>query len=531
MFISSDRAPWYEVWIDDIDMPDWNTEPSVPAQVRPTNGQLTTDTTPTFKWESFDPDFDTITYQMEYDTDPTFPLPVSTGETNSIQFTPQTPLANGRYYWRVRAKDDSNFRWSEWSETYALEVDDTYEYAAAWRQTARAQFELNQNNGARILDEAIASGNLSYNQSSSAGIPHNGGTRTITLPMTPSVGQLTVNGTLTIVADGDLDSSSESLTGSVGGESLGTFTASNCRITRTLNLSDIGRFANDGQVVVTVRTSSGVDQGGCSNRLETVTATLDYDVQQPGEMVSVPIRFSTFEGKTLWEKIQVDGTGGISINVLDEQGMLIPDAVVPGNAVGLTERTIRLWDLDPMTYPVIRLKVTMAPGAVMNEWRVIGNDRHEWLFSTDGDAEGWVGADRLGTPMVTVAGGVLRFTSTSDGTNPRIEYTMPQPVDSARFGTVEIRLKTSTEFFNDDVMFYWSSNFGGFDVRRSFTAADEFLVDFQDITIDLNQMPMAPNESWRGSIEGLRIDPLERFVDEFNMPADGFFEIDRIVLR
>lgn len=531
-FVSPDHTPWYEVWIDDIDMPAWNTEPSVPEQIAPTNGQTTTDSTPTFRWRSFDPDFDPITYELEYDTDPSFPLPVSTGETNDTTFTPPADLADGIYYWRVRSKDDSNFRWSEWSPVYALEVDTGYEYAAVWRQSVDAQFQMNTLEGGTVIDDSVIVN--SYDRTISGTYSAPSGSRDYVFDdISPGSILAGTTASISITARGDFNSSTEYATVSGDGTSLGRFngsSTSSCSTAATNTLSDSGIFArgNDGSYTVRFTTNSAV--GSCASN-NIISVRLRWGSGLEGVMTSVPIRFSTFEGKTLWEKVQVAGTGQIVIQVLDEAGALIPDAIIPGNSTGTSERTLRLWDLDPMVYPVIRLRATISAGARLDEWRVVGNDHHEWTFENPGDLEGWVPMDRLGTPAASVADGYLHYTSTSDGTDPRIEYTMPQPIDSARFTEAEIRVRTSTEFFNDDLMFFWSSNFGSFDVRRSFTSAGVFLVNFQDVTIDLTQTPMAPNETWRGMIEGLRIDPTDHFVDEFGMPADGHFDIDRVILR
>src|SRR5690606_270868 len=177
-------------------------------------------------------------------------------------------------------------------------------------------------------------------------------------------------------------------------------------------------------------------------------------------------RFSTFEGRTFWEKVQVVGTGPIRIQVLDEGGALIPDTIIPGNSAGNTSRTIHLWYLDPMVYPVIRLRALLAPGAVLEEWSVVGNDVFEWTFSHDGDAEGWVAEDYMATPTVTVENGVLRVASTASGSDPRIVYQIPRDssmptsgLDSRRFTRLLVRVRTSNNYTNDDVTAMWSSNF------------------------------------------------------------------------
>lgn len=540
-FVSPDHTPWYEVWVDDIDMPAWNTEPTVPELVRPTNGQLTTDTTPTFAWRSFDADFDTITYEMQYDTAPTFTVdPQTTGETNDLTHTPAAALPDGIYYWRVRAKDNSNYRWSEWSPVYALTVDSSHEYGAIWRQTVREQFEMNEVGGVSIGATSVTTGTTSYDQSRGPStFAFNGGTATHTFNSTPP----TTSGrtaTITITAHGDFDSggTSESATVAIDGTTVGTFSPYSCgAATRTFTVTDVSRFVNDGVANITFRTGSGVDARGCTGTSDQWTARLQYTALNQGTMTSIPIHFSTFEGRTFWEKVHVVGTGEISIQVLDESGALIPDTIIPGNSTGNTSRTIHLWYLDPMVYPVIRLRALLAPGAVLEEWSVVGNDVFEWTFSHDGDAEGWVAEDYMATPTVTVENGVLRVASTASGSDPRIVYQIPRDssmptsgLDSRRFTRLLVRVRTSNNYTNDDVTAMWSSNFGGIDARRSFTESGVFLVSFQDVEIDLTQTPTPPNEAWQGTIYSLRLDPVVRFLDETDSPADGWFEIDRIAI-
>ncbi len=540
-FVSPDHTPWYEVWVDDIDMPEWNTEPTVPELVRPTNGQLTTDTTPAFVWRSFDADFDPITYEMQYDTSPTFTVdPQTTGETNMLTFTPATALADGIYYWRVRAKDDSNYRWSAWSPVSSLTIDSTHEYPAIWRQTVREQFAMNETGGLTINANDVTTGSTSYDSSRGpTAISPTGGTSDLTFNSTPitSAGQ---TATLTITAVGDFDSgcTSECATVLIDGTTVGTHNPSACGThVSTFSVSDVGRFVNDGSATISFRSGTGVHLGGCGTGGDTWSARLQYTALNRGTMTSIPIRFSTFEGRTLWEKVHVVGSGTITVQVLDEAGALIPDSIIPGNSTGNTARTIHLWYLDPMAYPVIRLRATIDPGARLDEWSVVGNDAFEWTFSHDGDAEGWVAEDYMATPTATVSGGVLRVSSSAAGSDPRVVYTVPRDtssptsgIDARRFTRLLVRVRTSNNYNDDDVSMMWSSNFGGIDARRSFTNAGVFLFGFQDVVFDLTQVPAAPDEPWRGTVYSLRLDPVVRFLDEHMDPADGWFEIERIAI-
>lgn len=540
-FVSPDHTPWYEAWVDDIDMPAWNTDPTVPELVRPTNGQLTTDTTPTFGWRSFDADFDPITYEMQYDTAPSFTVdPQTTGETNELTFTPTAPLSNGIYYWRARAKDNSNYRWSAWSPVYSVSVESGHEYPAIWRQTVREQFQMNELGGLTVGAGSVTTGSTSYDQTRGpVGLGFTGASSSLTFNSTPPVGG-TVSATLTITAAGDFNSGCPSECGTIqiDGTTVGSFNPLSCSATLSYSVTDVGRFVNDGAATVTFVSGAGVNDNGCSaGSADNWSARLQYTALNQGTMTSVPIRFSTFEGRTLWEKIHVVGTGTIRVHVLDESGALIPDTLIPGNAAGNTSRTLHLWYLDPMAYPVIRLRAILSPGAVLDEWSVVGNDRFEWTFSHDGDTEGWTAEDYMATPSASVTGGVLRVSSMAAGTDPRVLYTVPRDmatpssgIDSRRFTRLLVRVRTSNNYNNDDVTMMWSSNFGAIDVRRSFTEPDVFLFGFQDIVFDLTQTPTPPNEAWQGTVYSLRIDPVVRFLNELMQPTDGWFEIERIAI-
>ena len=531
-YIDPNHVPWNEVWIDDIDMPDWNTEPTVPEVVRPWNGTLTTDRTPTFEWQSFDPDFDVITYEMQYDTDPNFSLPTSTGETNDTQFTPQTDLQDGQiYYWRVRAKDDSNYRWSAWSGPWSVKVDSTFEYAAIWRQESAAQFQMDDLTNVEVLPGGqVKPMPAPVSEAASGSSPTRGASWSHTFTGLPSARSGT-SATLTVAVDADVDQSTEYFQVYIEGDYLGTVgSTGQCQDFKTFTIPDISPYLADRQVEVTLTSTTQVDPGGCSRAGETVDATLEYLGEGTGSLVSTPIDFSTFQGRSTWEKVQVEGTGEIRIRVLDASGTPIDDAIVPGNAAGQDRRTIHLWDLEPVDYPVIRLEAELLDGATLDAWQVVGNDVYEWRFSHDGDAEGWIGVDRMATPTVTVGGGVLRYETQAAGDDPRIEYWFDQPVDASRFTTLEVRLRTSNTYNNDDVTLYWQSNYGFFDARRSFTHRDVYLFDMQDLSFDLTVVPMPPNEPWRGQIEAIRIDPVVDFYDQLGMPSDGWLEIDRIAL-
>lgn len=534
MFVDPNHVPWNQVWIDDIDMPEWNTEPTVPKLLQPANGKLTTNKQPTFRWQSFDPDFDPITYQMEWDTSPTFPNPSTTGEIQATQFSPLMPLNdNTIYYWRVKAKDNSNYRWSNWSPTSAVEINSGYQYAAIWRQTKADQFNMNTLSGVLVNPETVTTPTSAVSKQATGNIAFNGATATVTLtglgPAVPNT-----NGSLSITAQGDFDGGTaglESANVNIDGTFVGTHNPLTCN-TASSNFSvpNVGNYVNDGSATISFTTGSQVDAGGCNGLSNQWTAQLSYTSTSIGTMISVPISFGLFDGKKYWEKVQVIGTGTITIQILDVDGNLIPDSVIPGNSMGFTSRTIRLWDLNPITYPTIRLKATISPNSALDEWSVVGNDVFEWLFSNTGDLEGWVANDKNATATAAAQNGVLRLDGLAAGIDPNVQYYFPQPIDATRFKTIEVRVRTSNNNQNDDPTIHWDSNYGTWDKNRSFTIPMSFLFAFQDLSYDLTVIPMMPAEPWQGLINGIRIDPVVRFNDTLGMPANGWFEIDRIAI-
>ncbi len=530
-FVDPNHVAWNEVWVDDIDMPAWNTQPGVPDRLAPWDGTTQNDATPTFQFVAEDPDFDTVTYEVQYDTDPAFSLPISSFEITSTTWVPPlAPLATGVYFWRVRSKDDSDYRWSDWSTTWTFEIDPTYEYAEVWRQSATGQFALNTlDPNMSVANDVVLAALFSYDSGWKPWetLPR---TQTFTgLPTSVVVG----SGAVQIGLRGDFSSSNEYAAISLGGSSLGNVNPNTtCGYTESLPVSQalMASKVASGSTTVLMVDSSFVSGGGCGFSDQGRSRIL-YDYRVPGTMVSPPIDFSLFSTATLWEKVQLVGSGTMTWQVLDAStGQPIPDSDLPGNAAGFTERTMHLWGVDPSVYPTIQLSVTLSGNAQLEEWRVVGNTVFEWLFNYDGDAEGWEGYDFGSTPTVSVSGGTLLFEGFAAGSDPSLQYWMPQPVDASRFTTVEVTVLTSNNGQNDDVTFLWDSNYGGFDPNRSFVVPGVFLQSFQDLTIDLTQSVTSPSQPWQGQINAIRLDPVVRFVDLLLAPDDGTFEISRIAI-
>jgi hypothetical protein len=51
-----------------------------------------------------------------------------------------------------------------------------------------------------------------------------------------------------------------------------------------------------------------------------------------------------------------------------------------------------------------------------------------------------------------------------------------------------------------------------------------------DGEIEIKHTATPPNQAWQGTIYSLRLDPVVRFLDETDAPADGWFEIGRIAI-
>jgi len=121
-------------------MPEWVvtvTPPPAPRVVllAPANLLVTTDTTPEFNWELL-PAGGPYTYQIQIDDNRDFRSPVQDVETAEDADTyPADPLADGKYYWRVRAINDVGVA-GNWSVVRAFTVDTTPPDAPILRQPA-----------------------------------------------------------------------------------------------------------------------------------------------------------------------------------------------------------------------------------------------------------------------------------------------------------------------------------------------------------------------------------------------------------
>ena len=104
---------WSSVWSFNVDI-------GFPVLLSPSNGSVTTDTTPTFDWQDFS---GASGYQIQIDNDSDFSSPVVNDNTLSIStFTPASNLSEATYYWHVKVKE-SNEIWGDWCNTWNFTVD------------------------------------------------------------------------------------------------------------------------------------------------------------------------------------------------------------------------------------------------------------------------------------------------------------------------------------------------------------------------------------------------------------------------
>ena len=102
-----------------------NSLPTV-TLLSPVDNNITTNRTPTFTWEGYDADGDSINYEINITTHPTGSEDNRHEESLSIEsYTPSTDLTylsdnNYWYSWKVRANDSSGY--GEWSEERKINI-------------------------------------------------------------------------------------------------------------------------------------------------------------------------------------------------------------------------------------------------------------------------------------------------------------------------------------------------------------------------------------------------------------------------
>ncbi len=92
--------------------------PDAPALSAPSNNVHTCNTTPTFEWA-------TVTgadgYQIQVANSSSFASPVIDTSLDAANYTPTTPMARQKWYWRVRAHNECGY--GPWSSSWSFTID------------------------------------------------------------------------------------------------------------------------------------------------------------------------------------------------------------------------------------------------------------------------------------------------------------------------------------------------------------------------------------------------------------------------
>ncbi|MBI2071383.1 MAG: hypothetical protein HYT79_12410 [Elusimicrobia bacterium] len=109
----------------------YNQAPTTPALNAPANGARINDASPSFRWQAAaDPDGSAdgpLLYHVQISTDETFAYVAIAQENiavgaSDVSFEASTPLANGVWYWRARAKDNAGL-YGNWANRFSVIVD------------------------------------------------------------------------------------------------------------------------------------------------------------------------------------------------------------------------------------------------------------------------------------------------------------------------------------------------------------------------------------------------------------------------
>ncbi|MHA1591135.1 MAG: Ig-like domain-containing protein, partial [Candidatus Heimdallarchaeaceae archaeon] len=107
---------WSESWFFNLD----SVGPNPPVLIQPLNDTYTSDTTPTFQTD-ITADAIEWNYQVIYTDSILIDISLA---SNGWTIGSGSPLSEGRYHWRVRAKDSLD-NWSTWSTNWTFTVDTT----------------------------------------------------------------------------------------------------------------------------------------------------------------------------------------------------------------------------------------------------------------------------------------------------------------------------------------------------------------------------------------------------------------------
>jgi hypothetical protein len=106
---------WSETWIFTLDL----TGPTPPELSSPNEGEVLNENIPTLVWV---PVSDAVEYWLMIDNVNDWMLPEVNITTTSTSFTISSPLADGYYYWRVKARDEYG-NWGNWSSVRIFGID------------------------------------------------------------------------------------------------------------------------------------------------------------------------------------------------------------------------------------------------------------------------------------------------------------------------------------------------------------------------------------------------------------------------
>jgi hypothetical protein len=107
-----------EVWFDHISIED-ALAPQAPILITPARDTIINNPFPLFDWTNVDWG---VQYRIQVDDDSLFSSPVIDTIVSLSRFQTVNSLADGNYYWRVRAGDEVN-RWSGWSAVWRFAID------------------------------------------------------------------------------------------------------------------------------------------------------------------------------------------------------------------------------------------------------------------------------------------------------------------------------------------------------------------------------------------------------------------------
>ncbi|MDI6792661.1 MAG: Ig-like domain-containing protein [bacterium] len=113
---ADNTSAWSEAWQFVLDI----SPPSAPSLVSPDDNSYLSNNKPAFDWS----DVTGATYTIQVDDNRDFSSPeLNVSGLSLSSYTPQTPLSDGRYYWRVKAHEPATNQTAWSTETFELVID------------------------------------------------------------------------------------------------------------------------------------------------------------------------------------------------------------------------------------------------------------------------------------------------------------------------------------------------------------------------------------------------------------------------